>query len=45
MEKKRAGETLGPSMQRAAPHAKKTVIKEGRSGRKREGNIIAQDKV
>lgn len=32
-------------MQRAAPHAKKIVIKEGRSGRKREEDIIAQDKV
>lgn len=32
----RAGQTLGPSMQRAAHHAKKTVIKEGRSERKRE---------
>lgn len=35
-ENERAGETLGTSMQRAAPYAKKTVMKEGRSGRKRE---------
>jgi 3-hydroxyacyl-CoA dehydrogenase len=42
---KRAGETLGQSMQRAAPHAKKRIIKEGRLGQKREENVIAQDKM